>query len=769
MAGRQDVFQQKMNLGHSAAWDQLWENARDFYCQALEEFPDHPNALTHLGLAYVELQNYPSALQCYEKTARVTPSDPVPFEKIAQLYERLGNIDRAEMASLRAADLYINAKDMPKAIQNLERIICLNPANLQARSRLALIYERRGENQLAIKEYLAAASILQAKGELDHAHSAVKHALSLDPQCEDARQAYGMLKDFRALPKPTRLPGGTAPLLMAQVRQLSQDEQGGETEDIQANPVDLACQAALTILADMLFEMPEDEALEKQPGIQAIVAGISPGGKTTGKTLIALHLSQVIDFQVRGEFNRAADELKRAMDAGLAHTAADFDIGYLLIKCGRTEPGARYIQKAVKHPQFSLAVRLLLGEYAFHREDYKQSVGHYLEALRIADMQVVSPKHSIELSQLYDPLIETFIRKEVPALKDISENIHALLMQPGWKKGLIQARNQLSEQQIGSIRPVAEILAESRSGQLIDAIGKVRNYENQGLFRAAMDQAYCAIDLAPTYLPLHRLMGDILVKQGNIPAGLSKYQAVAKAYTSRGDTQQAIILYRSILELAPTDLLTRNRLISQLVAADQVESAVQEYMNLAEVYYRQADFSTSRKIYSDALRIAHQNHVDRSLRVSILHRIGDIDMQSLEWRQALRVYEQIRTLEPKDQKARCRLVELNLRLNQEKQAFLELDQYVDYLMESRQPEAAIGFLQNLVNENPNQIPIRRRLADLFRSVGRKQEAVTQLDAMGELLLEGGDKAGAIQIIDALLQLEPANRDAYKLLLDQLRG
>ncbi len=703
-----------------------------------------------------------------KKQPGLITSDPLPLEKIAQLYERQGNLDRAAIASLRAADLYLNARDIQKAIHNWERVIRLNPANLQARSRLAIVYERTGEKQQAIKEYLAVASILQARGELDKALKAVNQALSLDPQSDDARQALGLLKDFKTLPKPSRLPGGTAPLRMAQVRQFSHNEQADDKKETDQHPVEAACQAALTTLASMLFEMPEEETQVKRQGLQAIVAGAGFGSKSADKVRLALHLSQVVDSQTRGDLAQAADELMRAIEAGLEHPAAEFNMAYLLIQAGNADQGVRYLQRAVKKQEFLLASRLLMGEYACQRQDYKQAAAHYLEALRFADAQIVAPEYTTELRQLYDPLIETLMRKDPQALMALCENIHSLLMQADWKKRLAQARNQLSDQDGAPICPVVEILTESHSGQLMDAISQIKTYRAQGYLRTAMDHALGAIDLAPTYLPLHRLMGDMLVDQGNIPAALSKFQTVAKSYSSRGETQQAIAMYRSILEICPTDLQVRNRLIAQLISANQVESAILEYMHLAEVYYRQADFNTSRRIYTDALRVAHQENVDRSLRVKILHRMADIDMQSLDWRQAMRVFEQIRTLQPDDDKARYRLVELNLRLNQEKQALSELDQYLEHLLETRQNDTAVKFLQTFAKENPQLVPIRRRLADLYRQLGRKEDAVAQLDAIGELLLEGGDRAGAIQIIDTLLGLEPANRDAYELLLTQLR-
>ena len=52
MNEKQDRFEYAMNQGHSAAWDQNWNKAADYYRQALAEIPDHPKALTSLALAW---------------------------------------------------------------------------------------------------------------------------------------------------------------------------------------------------------------------------------------------------------------------------------------------------------------------------------------------------------------------------------------------------------------------------------------------------------------------------------------------------------------------------------------------------------------------------------------------------------------------------------------------------------------------------------------------------------------------------------------------
>jgi len=95
MTGRQDIFQNAMNEGHSAAWDQNWERAAIFYSQAVEEFPTHTGALVNLGLALYELQKFEDALICYQKAAQLAPADPLPVDRIALICQRLGKLEQA--------------------------------------------------------------------------------------------------------------------------------------------------------------------------------------------------------------------------------------------------------------------------------------------------------------------------------------------------------------------------------------------------------------------------------------------------------------------------------------------------------------------------------------------------------------------------------------------------------------------------------------------------------------------------------------------------
>lgn len=769
MARRQEVFQQAMNQGHSAAWDQMWDRAAAFYRQALQEFPDHPQALNSLGLALIELQEYDEALICYQKAARAAPEDPIPLEKVAQLSERMGNLEQAAQAALRAAELYLKNREVNKAIENWERVTRLNPENLLAHSRLALVYERIGEKHKAVTEYLATASLLQSNGEPDKALQAVNQALKILPNNEEVLHALNLLKDFKPLPKPSRPRGGTAPLRMSQVRQLQAPQTVVQPE---LDPVSMARQKALTVLAGMLFDTEEDvEDASAKRGLHDIVTGIAGlGQKPSDRNRLVLHLSQVVDLQTQGEYSQAIEELKRAMDAGLDHMAAVFDLGYLYVQTGRPESALRQLQNSVKHPDYALGSRLLLGELLRQRDQIKEASLEYLEALKLADIQIVPAEYSNDLRQLYDLLIESHRQQTNPdILMRICDNIHQMLMRSDWRAQLRRAREQLPGQDgQGPPIPLAEILIEARSSEVIASISAMNDMVFKGQMRSAMEEAFFALQDAPTYLPLHAIMGDILHQQGDLVGAVEKFSVISRAYATRGDVQQAINYARRIVELAPTDLSARGRLIEQLLAFGRTESAIEEYMQLAEVYYSLADLNMARKTYTEALRTAQQANVDRALRVRILHRMADIDVQSLDWRQALRVLEQVRTLQPDDFEARSQIVQLNIRLGQEPQALAEVDNCIAYLSSINQPEKSIKFLEGLIAEYPQNIPLRRRLVDVYRDAGRTTEAVSQLDEIGDMLLDAGDRAGAIQTLEMIISLEPPNKAEYQHLLEQIK-
>ena len=193
---------------------------------------------------------------------------------------------------------------------------------------------------------------------------------------------------------------------MAQVKQLDQPK---KQADSGLDPISEARQKALTRLAEILFDYTTDDGatVQKRRGLQALMRGTGQlSMQSSEQTKVVLHLGQAIDAQTKGNDNQAAEELEHALEAGFNHPALYFDLGLLRAKGDRLESALRHLQFAVKHNDFNLAARLLMGQVNQKLGRLRAASVEYLEALRLADSMVVPPEQSEEISQMYEPLIE---------------------------------------------------------------------------------------------------------------------------------------------------------------------------------------------------------------------------------------------------------------------------------------------------------------------------------------------------------------------------
>jgi tetratricopeptide (TPR) repeat protein len=790
MAGRQDIFQDAMNKGHSAAWDQQWEQAAKHYRQALDEFPNHPNALSSLGMAMFEMKDFEEALKIYTKAGQISPEDPLTAEKIAQVCERLGKLPECIQASLKAADLFLKARDMEKAVHNWNRILRLDPDHLGAHSRLATVFERAGRKSDAVNEYLAMAAVMQQSGVVEKATQVVEYALKLVPGHAKAEEALQQLRASKPLAKPSR-PQGTGPF-QYQTGGLAPGGLVKKTDKLQPareptkplqtpKPVeeklDLISQGkknALVKLADLLFEQNEEANTGQvaRRGLQAIMRGTgSISLDQAERNKVMMHLGQAVDAETQGNEPLAAEELEHAVEAGLDHTAAYYLLGLLRYQTDRYDSAIKYLGHAIKHPDFTLPAHLLL---ALSMQKMGRSVEagvEFLQALKYADIRSVPDSQADELLQLYEPLIEEQSKTtDRAASTKLCESIASQLVSPDWKDNLDRARDQMPQQMPGSPPlPLAEIFLELGSHQIIESISRVRSLGNRGMYRTAMEESFFAVQYAPTYLPLHIQIADMLVKEGLVQEAIDKYTVVANTFSSRGEFSQTTSLLRRVVGLAPMDLAARSRLIDQLVSQGMVGEALKEYLDLAEIYNRLAELDMARKTLTIALRLSQQSITHQAITVDILNRVADIDLQRLDWKQAVRSYEQIRTIDPGDIKARTNLIDINLRMGQDSVAIAELDSFIAYLETTGQQRRIIPFMEDITKERPDYLELHQRLAELYRQAGMIQEAVGEFDRVGDMLMDAGNRTGTIAVIQTIISLNPPNIADYRAILEKLQS
>jgi len=358
---------------------------------------------------------------------------------------------------------------------------------------------------------------------------------------------------------------------------------------------------------------------------------------------------------------------------------------------------------------------------------------------------------------------------DVKEHRQLCANISNLLLRHDWQDQIRRAREQLPGQPNGgSPLPLAEILTQSSGSEIVETLTSIYQLAREGNLRSSMEEAFFALEYAPTYLPLHVYMGELLLKQDQLNLAINKFISVARVYSVRGEAHRSLDLYRRVVDLSPMDPEPREKLIDQLVNMGRYDEALEEYIDFAEMYYSLADLEMARETYSQALRLTRKAESASDWQANILNRIADIDMQSLDWREALKMYEKVRNIKPDDDRARRNIIDLNFRLFQEVPAIAEMDNYISYLLNKDQQGKALEFMEEVVEDNPDKAAVHRRMAALYRRLGRTSEAVAQLDAAGEALMEAGDRQGAIKIVEEILNLNPSNRGEYQQLLKQLK-
>ena len=85
-------------------------------------------------------------------------------------------------------------------------------------------------------------------------------------------------------------------------------------------------------------------------------------------------------------------------------------------------------------------------------------------------------------------------------------------------------------------------------------------------------------------------------------------------------------------------------MIGLLISHGEIDQALDHYLILADSYYHLAQIDRAREVYQEALKLAPRGAPEKRWQVRILHKIGDIDMQRVDWKRAIEAYEQIREI-----------------------------------------------------------------------------------------------------------------------------
>ncbi len=748
MPGNRDAYEQAMNAGHNAAWDQEWSMAVGSYGKAIQEFPEDPEAHIHLGLGLLELGRLEDALKVYTRAHQLAPDDPIPLEKSADVLERLGRLREAAQQYINVSEIYLGQRDLDKAIGNWERATRLTPGLIPIHAKLAQAYERIGDKKKAIHEYLTLAFNYRRINNTETAIKAAQRALRLDRNSPQVLNTIRALESGREILPPAD-DAGTVGISQEKTERFDKESKKKldslKTGD--SDPLGALGEAMSYALGMLAAAVMEGEAMP--------VAGDA---------------LQAMEAHRQGIFNEAIAAYTRA-DNKFRHSAIKMNLGGLLLLQNRPEEAVKPLNDATNHPQMAAGAYHGIGQAYFKAGKQRQATRYLIQCLQLVDTQLAIDEDEQQmLNSIYRKLGGMFEKVNEEGIQAINKRLVEMLQGKDWKIRLTDTRRQLEEilREQGE-RGIIDFLTAPEGDRLAQSIALIDRYVRRGLNTLAMDESHRAVEFAPTYLPLHTRMAEVMMREGRIRNAITKYNVIARTYLARGENDRAREILTNVLEMAPLDVGVRESLIELLESEERWEEALDQYSDLADTHHQLGNFDLSRETYVLAERIGQRVSASAEKLVRIKHRIADIDQMRLDIRKAQKTYEEIIQLAPDDERAHRMLVDLNYRQGNQVEAIRRLDKLLGLYARAKQISRITQILEELVTLYQDDTGLRSRLAAIYRQLGRGRDAIVQLDALGELQLEAGLHKDAANTIRQIIALKPDHVEDYQKLLAQLGG
>jgi tetratricopeptide (TPR) repeat protein len=133
-----------------------------------------------VGDAYASQGFTVKAIAMYKKISKLKPSLENVL-KLAELFTQQGLFNDARAQYLQVAEELLKSNEFDGAVRIFQKILEMDPDNVNMRVRLAEVYVRLGKKNEAWQIFTAAAESMRSKGSLSGAEEILQRMLTLDP------------------------------------------------------------------------------------------------------------------------------------------------------------------------------------------------------------------------------------------------------------------------------------------------------------------------------------------------------------------------------------------------------------------------------------------------------------------------------------------------------------------------------------------------------------------------------------------------------------
>ncbi len=155
---------------------QIWPPSADFYSGMANK-----NKLFQKAEKLLQKQKFDAALEIYLKLHEDEPANEAVLLNLVDLFLRFDRAEDSLRCSNLLADLYIEHKDVSKAIVTCRKILKAAPEDIRTLAKLALLLKQSRKTSEAVDAFREAAAAYRRNGDAIEALDCLQHLVDLEP------------------------------------------------------------------------------------------------------------------------------------------------------------------------------------------------------------------------------------------------------------------------------------------------------------------------------------------------------------------------------------------------------------------------------------------------------------------------------------------------------------------------------------------------------------------------------------------------------------
>ena len=740
------------------------------------------SALSRLSQLQFKQKLYQEARYSCRSILELSPDHEISIKMLIEMESQKA---RKAVRIRRLAMLYVSQNKFAEATNQYKRILDLVPDNLSTLLSITHILEvSKARNTDLVSMYQTLAGIYEKKSRFDQGLEFIDRIIQLNPSdIADHERKLVFLKKYFDVSSP----GQYRESLIAELRLLSELQLNSNRleqaiqlfrELITLIPGDLALQEKLAVVYQDHKNLDEAYQLFKSLSVAYSEAKDAAGVKRVLEKALDIQANDLAALKTLAELEIQSNNYPAAIKhlttiADISTQSQAFEDVYnayqriLEIDTANFEISMKYAQILAAHQQNERAVKIL-GNILEVMETQKDEPRIFKILSKILEFD---PDNIVALEKL--ALIYASHDKTQDALKAY-QRLAGIYRQKGEMEHALkiyQMALELSPKDYGIRRDLADIHAELglREEALIQYMILVQEFFNESHFEEAILELDKILKIDPSHLKAQKLICDAYYSLRQFANAYPYLISLAQYEDKHNNPDTAIGYLKKAIQIKPDDLVPLEMMIEIFHRTTSSSEDIPYYVQLADLYLAKKQFDQSRTLLEEAFGMDPFNKdiytrlIQEYLRTKNIQQaiktafyIAQLHFDKGQFAEAETIARKHLELQPDFLDGHYFLISIYQRLNKARELTNEYLEIAKITASQGAFDQAINAYENAIQLNPNVFSLRDHLIDLLVKIGRKEEAVRELNNLAKTYQDQRKPDMALMVFRKALELDPDN-------------